>query len=992
VATVEETAYPRLLPEPRPRELNDHYIPSDDEKAWAKKSANSATKRVALLVLLKCAQRLGFFPRLKDVPRPYLDHVTLASDFKRPLTGDEIRMADDGGVRHRNLNLLRKRLDIRPLDDEDWMIERAATAALTQHHLTDIINVLLEELIHYQYELPGFTTLERMARRAREKVETLHYGSLADPLSSQLRKKIDALFETAGSSTSAWNALKQEPKRPTNNAVRDYLDHVRQVQQLSVGLPAVADIPVSKLKHYRVLARAQNATEMLELVPRKRYALAVIFIRSCHARALDDAADLYIRLHDRLRSSAERRLRQYQIERAKAIDLLVERFHGTLKAYQTDASAVKRLQAIENSIGSDAAMLLELCEEHLAFSGSNYLPFMLNRYPGFRSLFLNCLEVIKPKSTNESRGMEKLMEALHRLRHSRVEHVSLSELGLNAKADLGWMSNAWRQLVFDDGTGLPSTGDIVHRKAFELSVISRIREDLGNGDLFIQSGEKYDDYREQLADMDTVENELPEYGEMAGIDVDAVEAVARLRTELAELATEVDKRFKHNTHASIVDGNLSLRNLKKTMQPAAAEKLDMMIRDRLLPVSILDVLIDVERWLNLHRHFKHLAGTDTRIEDLPKRFVTSLFCYGCNLGAVQTSRSVKGISRRQISWLNLKYVTEESLDKATVEVTNAFAKYDLPEYWGSGKTASADGMKWDLYEQNAVSEYHIRYGGYGGIGYYHVSDRYIAFFSRFFPCGAYEGVYLLDAMVENESDLKPDTIHGDTHAQNLAIFGISHLLGIRLMPRIRGIKKLNFYRPSAGAKYKHIDDLFTGTINWKLIQAHYKEMLRVAVSIKLGKITASTILRRFGNKNQSRLAMAFRELGKVIRTKFLLRFIDNPDFRKLISAATNKSEAFNNFIQWVFFGSEGIIQENVAHEQRKMIKYSHLVANMICLYNVQHMTRVIRELRAEGVEVTADMVGFLSPYRTWHINRFGDYVVDYDRPWDPMDWTLKVFD
>lgn len=164
------------------------------------------------------------------------------------------------------------------------------------------------------------------------------------------------------------------------------------------------------------------------------------------------------------------------------------------------------------------------------------------------------------------------------------------------------------------------------------------------------------------------------------------------------------------------------------------------------------------------------------------------------------------------------------------------------------------------------------------------------------------------------------------------------------------------------------------------------------VSIKLGKITASTILRRFGNKNQSRLAMAFRELGKVIRTKFLLRFIDNPDFRKLISAATNKSEAFNNFIQWVFFGSEGIIQENVAHEQRKMIKYSHLVANMICLYNVQHMTRVIRELRAEGVEVTADMVGFLSPYRTWHINRFGDYVVDYDRPWDPMDWTLKVFD
>ena len=27
--------------------------------------------------------------------------------------------------------------------------------------------------------------------------------------------------------------------------------------------------------------------------------------------------------------------------------------------------------------------------------------------------------------------------------------------------------------------------------------------------------------------------------------------------------------------------------------------------------------------------------------------------------------------------------------------------------------------KWDIYEQNLLSEYHIRYGGWGGIGYYH---------------------------------------------------------------------------------------------------------------------------------------------------------------------------------------------------------------------------------------------------------------------------------
>jgi len=68
------------------------------------------------------------------------------------------------------------------------------------------------------------------------------------------------------------------------------------------------------------------------------------------------------------------------------------------------------------------------------------------------------------------------------------------------------------------------------------------------------------------------------------------------------------------------------------------------------------------------------------------------------------------------------------------------------KFWGSGKSASADGMKWDLYEQNLLAECHIRYGGYGGIGYYHVSDTYVALFSHFIPCGVWEAVYTLERL------------------------------------------------------------------------------------------------------------------------------------------------------------------------------------------------------------------------------------------------------
>ena len=66
-----------------------------------------------------------------------------------------------------------------------------------------------------------------------------------------------------------------------------------------------------------------------------------------------------------------------------------------------------------------------------------------------------------------------------------------------------------------------------------------------------------------------------------------------------------------------------------------------------------------------------------------------------------------------------------------------------------------------------MSEYHIRYGGYGGIGYYLVSDTYIALYSRFMACGAWEGNSILDFVSENRSALQPDTLHADTQAKVL---------------------------------------------------------------------------------------------------------------------------------------------------------------------------------------------------------------------------------
>lgn len=356
---------------------------------------------------------------------------------------------------------------------------------------------------------------------------------------------------------------------------------------------------------------------------------------------------------------------------------------------------------------------------------------------------------------------------------------------------------------------------------------------------------------------------------------------------------------------------------------------------------------------------------------------------------------VKGFSRRQIAWLNLRHITEEKLEKAITRVINRYNQFMLPKQWGTGEHASVDGTKWDVYEQNLLCEFHIRYGGYGGIGYYHVSDTYIALFSHFIPCGVYEALYILDGLLKNESDIQPTKIHGDTHAQSYTVFGLAYLLGIELMPRIRHLSDLNFYKPDAQTVYVHIESLFDKPIKSELIERYLPDMLRVALSIKAGKLTASAILRKLGTKSRkNKLYFAFRELGRVVRTQFLLRYIQDVELRSTIQAATCKSEEFNQFLKWTFFGGEGIIAENNRHEQRKIIKYNHLVTNLLMLHNVHAMTRVFNELSAEGYVIVPESLKRFAPYRTQHMNRFGSHTLNLDKVIEPLleerDLQLKL--
>jgi TnpA family transposase len=619
-------------------------------------------------------------------------------------------------------------------------------------------------------------------------------------------------------------------------------------------------------------------------------------------------------------------------------------------------------------------------------AANNYYPYLWRFYQSHRSTLLRIWRALQLRSTTQDKPLESALAFVLANEKSRTEWLTLPE-GQDA---MEWVPDTWWRLV--TGTTKRQPVDRVHRRYFELCVLAQIMWDLKSGDAAVEGSREYADYREQLISKTEAAELTAAYQEQAGILTDPKEFVRERKQWLSGIAEATDRSFPENDSLRIENGEPVLAKLTRKKTPARLAWLESIIRAEMPQTPILDALADTENLLQWTRFFGPLSGLDTKLENPRERYLLSNFCYGCNLGPSQTARSVQGTDRRQIAWVNQRHIAEDGLDEAITTVINAYNNFALPRLWGSGKHASADGTRWDLYEQNLVSEYHIRYGSYGGIGYYHVSDNYIALFSHFIPCGVWEAVYILDGLLKNESDIQPDSLHADTQGQSEPVFALAYLLGIELMPRIRNWKKLDLCRPSRQGRYEHIDGLFSENVDWGLIETHLPDMLRVVLSIKAGRISASTILRRLGTySRKNRLYQAFSELGRVIRTGFLLRYVLDADLRSTIQGATNKSEALNRFLKWTFFGGEGIIMENSRDEQRKAIKYNHLVANCLIFHNLCSLTRLAQTLEKRGESVPEDAIAAISPYLTEHINRFGDYTLNLAKkpPQPDYGYTLK---
>lgn len=969
MASIERTAYPRFKRTPTAEELNQLYTPTAEEIALAQKHAQAVGHQFTLLILLKAFQRLGYFPGLDEIPAAVITHI------KHCLRLDEsvIPGYEQSRMRYRHCRAIREHLGVTVYGKpaSRLAITAVSDAAATMDNPADLINVALERLIKESYELPAFSTLDRLVGRVRTVVNQRFFRTVLNRLSQDDLRRLDRLLGSdPHSRKSAYHQLKQLPKTPTLSHLQQWLDHLEWLTALGEADIPLAGLPPIKVKHFAAEAKALDAGELKDFSPPKRFTLLLCLIQRMRVQARDQLAVMLIKrmskIQQRGKEELERLRLQYRDKTANLLLLLADVL-TVCESHSTDAQTGQAIKSLLAERG-DSSHLREECEAVIAYNRDDYQPLLWRYFRHYRRPLLRIIKNLTLSSTTQDQSLSKALNFL-------LENETRRSEWLVAEVDISFASERWRQTVYGSHDG----ERMLNRRHFEVCVFTYLAVELKSGDMSIADSDEYADYREQLLSWQACEPLIASYCQEIGLAATAQVFVSELHTRLHETARQVDAGYPKNEQLVIAEnGKPSLKRIQATEQRATTKELEAAIMSRMPERNVIDILAQVAHYTNWPRHFGPLSGSDPKIEQAPERYILTTFTHGCNLGPTQAARHMRGIvTPHMLSFVNRRHINAQKLNQALKEVINHYHGFPLPRLWGAGKAAAADGTKYDLYDQNLLAEYHIRYGGYGGIAYHHVSDNYVALFSHFIPCGVWEAIYIIEGLLQNNSTIQPDEVHADTQGQSAPVFALAHLLGIKLMPRIRNWHDLVFYRAYKANRYSHIDALFTEVIDWKLIETHWPDLLRVVLSIKAGKISSVTLLRKLSNySRKNRLYQAFRELGRVVRTIFLLQYLSEPAMRQQITETTNKVEAYNGFAKWLFFGGEGIIAENDPEEQEKMIKYNDLVANAVIFQNVVDESRILHELMAEGYPVNRDDVSALSPYLTRHVKRFGDYVID----------------
>jgi hypothetical protein len=332
------------------------------------------------------------------------------------------------------------------------------------------------------------------------------------------------------------------------------------------------------------------------------------------------------------------------------------------------------------------------------------------------------------------------------------------------------------------------------------------------------------------------------YGELRkplepGVFIDQLRA--EVTGELAALAEAVGD-LERVEIADRKAGAIKFTAPEASPEPRNLRRVKAEVGRRWQVVPLIDMLKEaVLRTGCLQRVTAVTGGGHLAPEVLAERLMLAIYAYGTNTGirAVAGGGRVggHGHSEEEIRYARCRYLIPETARQIAIEIANAtFAARDTG-LWGAGSTAVAsDSTHFSAWDQNLFTEWHSRYDGRGILVYWHVERGSVVVHSQTLRASASEVAAMVEGAIRHGTTMSVEGNYVDSNGQSEIGFGITRLLNIDLLPRIKRINKVRLYRAAADdpGAYRNLAPALTRPIDWDVIARNYDQVIKYATAIR----------------------------------------------------------------------------------------------------------------------------------------------------------------
>nr|WP_230876887.1 transposase [Bacillus sp. SRB3LM] len=136
------------------------------------------------------------------------------------------------------------------------------------------------------------------------------------------------------------------------------------------------------------------------------------------------------------------------------------------------------------------------------------------------------------------------------------------------------------------------------------------------------------------------------------------------------------------------------------------------------------------------------------------------------------------------------------------------------------------------------------------------------------------------------------------------------------------------------------------------------------------------------------LGRAIGELGSLFKTRYLLLYLHDENYRLKILNQLNRGAARHSLARAVFYGKHGELHQPYREGQEEQLGALGLVVNAIIVWNTRYIESALQVLRNRGYTIDNDDISRLSPLSHKRINIVGRY--SFVLPEEVKDGQLRT--